>query len=102
MAYVLSKPLFTRNIWFGTIAFLTMVSIGISIEKLHDHKQHKKHYTAYLNYSDGTASLIKLNTANLLKSNEYNDSYVVTLLKIDSVSVNGLALLNLKKDSLCF
>ncbi|HLV70621.1 MAG TPA: hypothetical protein VKY34_07920, partial [Xanthomarina sp.] len=27
MAYVLSKPLFTRNIWFGTIAFLTMVSI---------------------------------------------------------------------------
>lgn len=101
MAYVLSKPLFTRNIWFGTIAFLTMVSIGISIEKLHDHKQHKNHYTAYLNYSDETASLIKLKISNLLKSNNYNDRYVVKLLKIDSVSVNGLALLNLKKDSLC-
>jgi competence protein ComEC len=100
IAYVLSKPLFTRNIWFGTIAFLTMVSLGVNIEKLHDQKLHKNHYTAYSNHLNETPSLIKLKVSNLLKSNTYNDRYVVKLLKIDSISVNGLALLNLKKDSL--
>jgi competence protein ComEC len=98
--YIISKPLFSKNIWFGFMAYLFMVSLGILIENLHDQRHFKNHYTSKSTYKTEATSLINLKISSVLKPNSYNDKYVVKLIKLDSVSVTGLAVLNVKKDSL--
>jgi competence protein ComEC len=98
--YIISKPLFSKNIWFGCVAYLFMVSLGILIENLHDQRHFKNHYTSKSEYKTEATSLIRLKITGILKPNNYNDKYVVKLIKLDSVSVTGLAVLNVKKDSL--
>ncbi|PWI30857.1 competence protein [Flavobacteriaceae bacterium LYZ1037] len=99
IAYIISKPLYKKNIWFGCIAFLTMISLGILIANIHDHRNYKSHYTHLKSFYNDSTSYMTLRITDPLKSNIYNDKYVVEVLKIDSIKTSGLALLNIKIDS---
>ncbi len=73
-----------------------MISIGITITNLHEEKRNKNHYTNVISNN----KLITFKIQSTLKSGIYNDKYIVDILKIDSLSVTGKALLNVTKDSL--
>ncbi|GGG40787.1 competence protein ComEC [Bizionia arctica] len=77
-----------------------MISLGVLVENLHNQRHYKNHYTSSRPYQTEATSLISLKISSILKPNSYNDRYVVKLIKLDSNSVNGLALLNIRKDSL--
>jgi len=100
VVYFISKPLHFKNIWFGIIAYITMVSIGILVVNVHNHKNFENHYSNFDSYKRNSSSFLTLKIIDLLKSNGYNDRYVVKILKTDSINTSGLALLNLKLDSL--
>ncbi len=98
--YFISKPLFTKNVWFGIMAFLTMISIGILVVNIHDHRNFKNHYSHSNNFENGNPSFITLKITDRLKSNNYNDRYVADILKIDGLESVGLAILNINNDSI--
>lgn len=100
IAYIISKPLFTKNIWFGLITFLTIISIGILAVNIHDHRNNENHYSHSKSFKNDSISFITLKITETLKSNIYNEKYVVEIIKIDDIQSKGLALLNIKADSI--
>jgi len=73
ITYLLSKPLFTKNIWFGLLAFLTVISIGVLVVNIHDQRNFKNHYSHFKNFKNGSESFITLKITEVLKPNIYND-----------------------------
>ncbi|TYA53331.1 ComEC family competence protein [Formosa maritima] len=100
LVYLISKTHFLKNIWFGIIAFLTMISIGILVVNIHDHRNFKNHYSHLKNFKSDSTSYITIKISDQLKSNIYNDKYVVNILSVDNIQTTGLALLNIKVDSI--
>jgi len=82
------------------MAFLTMISIGILVVNMHDHRNFKNHYSHSNNFENGNPSFITLKITDRLKSNNYNDRYEVDILKIDSLESVGLAILNINNDTI--
>lgn len=95
IVFFLSKEKKTKTIWFGLLSFLTMISIGVLTTNVHDEKQQTSHYTAI----DSNEKTITFRVRSTLKSGIYNDKYIVDVLKIDSLSVSGKALLNVSKNN---
>ncbi|AUC82439.1 ComEC/Rec2 family competence protein [Lacinutrix sp. Bg11-31] len=96
LLYFISKNKRTKTIWFGVASFLTMVCIGVLVTNFHDEKLDKKNYTNI----DSAEKLITFRIRTTLKSGNYNDKYIVDILKIAGASVSGKALLNVSRDSL--
>ncbi|WP_055442567.1 ComEC/Rec2 family competence protein [Lacinutrix himadriensis] len=92
----LSRKQFTKTIWFGVLACFTTISLGILSTNFHNQKNLKNHYSHWNSENKPITFRIK----EILKPGNYNDKYVVDILKIDDKFVTGKALLNLKKDSL--
>lgn len=100
LVYFISKPQLKKTVWFGLIAYITMVSFGILFTNIHNQKNHKNHYTNSSSFVQDSIFSVTLKVSNTLKPNKFNDRYVVNILKIDQVSVEGFSLLNIRKDSL--
>jgi len=96
---VKSKKQFTKNIWFGVIAFASTINIGVLVENLHDQKNYRDHYS-HLETATNKSYSITFRVREVLKKNSYNDRFVIDILKVDSKKVNGKLLLNIKKDTL--
>ncbi|QRM88211.1 DUF4131 domain-containing protein [Lacinutrix sp. WUR7] len=92
----LSRKQFTKTIWFGVLACFTTISLGILSTNFHNQKNLKNHYSHWNSENKPITFRIK----EILKPGNYNDKYVVDILKIDDKFVTGKALLNLRKDSL--
>ena len=99
LAYFISKPFYKPHIWFGLIAILTTISLGVLVSKIHNQKNNKSHYTHSKYFQNDSISYLTLKIKEQLKPNIYNDKYEVEILKIDTLKASGLALLNIKKDS---
>ena len=93
--FFVSKKKMTKTIWFGTVSFLTLFCIGILVTNFHNEKLDENNYTNI----DSNKKPITFRIRTTLKSGNYNDKYIVDVLKIDNTSVSGKALLNVSRDS---
>ncbi|WP_299250896.1 ComEC/Rec2 family competence protein [uncultured Lacinutrix sp.] len=96
LIFFISKNKRTKNVWFGIVSFLTMICIGLLVTNFHNEKLNSNNYTNI----DSNKKLITFRIRSTLKSGNYNDKYIVDVLKIADVSVSGKALLNVSRDSL--
>ncbi|PKQ43879.1 ComEC/Rec2 family competence protein [Confluentibacter flavum] len=96
--YTIAKKQFLKTIWFGLLAFIAMIFIGILTINIHNEKNFSNHYTHFTSEND-SLKIITFRIKEVLKSNIYYDKYVIDILKIGDLSVSGKSLLNLQKDS---
>ncbi|MEW4923722.1 ComEC/Rec2 family competence protein [Algibacter sp. 2305UL17-15] len=94
-----SKKQFTQSIWFGSIAFLTMVSIGILTVNLHNEKNFTNHYLHNLDSKKDTIQTITFRIREVLKPGYYSDKYIIDVFEMGNNKISGKSLLNIKKDS---
>ncbi|WP_430411662.1 ComEC/Rec2 family competence protein [Kordia sp.] len=94
----IARKQFLQTMYFGGIAFLTAISLGIVIENFHQEKHHKTHYTQLLakniEHSNTTIQI-----REVLKSTNYYNRYVGEILLKDSLQVSGKLLIHVQKDS---
>ena len=93
--YTVSKYKKSKSIWFGFISYVTITSLGILISNLNNEKLSNNHYL----HSDSSKT-ITFRISSILKPGNYNDKYIIDVVKIDDKKVVGKALLNIKKDSI--
>lgn len=88
-----------NSYWFGILGFLMMILIGITANDLQNKNRFINHYTNHYSTNNLTNKIITFRVREILKSSNYYDKYIVDLLSIDSITVIGKTLLNIKKDS---
>lgn len=99
VTYIIAKKQFLKTLWFGIMAFLSMISIGILITNLHNEKNFSNHYTHQISIKKNTLNAITFRVREVLKSGNFYDKYVIDLFEIDGEKVTGKLLLNIEKDS---
>lgn len=97
--YLIQKQQFKQYIWFGILAYLCMIGIGVLTVNLHNQKHFKDHYSKYIASETQKESTIIFRVREVLKPGNYYDKYIIEVLKTDSVITSGKTLLNIKKDS---
>lgn len=95
----IAKTRLKKTIWFGLLAYLTMISAGALSLNLHDQRHNKNHYTHVLNNNTDSLNTLTFKIRETLKPNAYNRKYVVDLITLDNNTVNGKLLLNVRQDS---
>ncbi|MFB9056975.1 ComEC/Rec2 family competence protein [Mariniflexile ostreae] len=98
--FYIAKNQFNKTIWFGFVAFICMVSIGILTVTLHNNKNNPNHYTHQTNIKEASLKTISFRVREVLKSNRYFDKYIIEVLQVDGVKTTGKLLLNLKNDTI--
>jgi competence protein ComEC len=76
-----------------------MTSLGILIYNTHNQSNFKNHYSWYISEEKLNETPIVFKIRERLKSGNYNDKYIIDILKVNGKKVNGKSLLNIKKDS---
>ncbi|WP_452227514.1 ComEC/Rec2 family competence protein [Lacinutrix cladophorae] len=92
----ISRKQFIKTLWFGLLAFTTTILIGVVNTNMHNEKRLDNHYIHYKTIPKS----ITIRIEEVLKPSNYNDKYIVEILKTDTLASSGKALLNIKKDSL--
>ncbi|WP_370477036.1 ComEC/Rec2 family competence protein [Tamlana flava] len=100
LLYAIARKQFTKTIWFGIVAFLTMISIGILTTNLHNQKNFSNHYTNHISEVKDDSEAITFRIREILKPSNYYEKYVVDVLDVDGAKSSGKSLLNIEKDSL--
>jgi len=98
LSFIIAKRQFLKTIWFGLLAFIIMIFIGILTINIHNEKNFSNHYTHFTSENDSLKT-ITFRVKEVLKSNIYYDKYIIDILEIDDLSVRGNSLLNIQKDS---
>jgi competence protein ComEC len=98
--YLIAKKQFIKTIWFGIVALLFMVCIGVLTTNLHNEKYFKNHYTKSLSSDKDSLKTITFRIREVLKPGTYYDKYIIDLLEVDSYKVSGKSLLNIEKNTL--
>ncbi|TBN02698.1 ComEC family competence protein [Hyunsoonleella flava] len=99
LLYVAQKRLFTKNIWFGLVAYLCMLNAGILTVNLHNQKSFSNHYSNYIVEDTASLHTINFRIREVLKPGNYYDKYVIDILQVDENKAIGKSLLNIEKDS---
>lgn len=99
LSFIIAQKQFLKTIWFGLLAFITMLFIGILTVNLHDEKNFHNHYTHYIS-NDDSLNTITFRIREVLKPNTYYNKYIIDILKIGDLNVSGKSIINLKKDSI--
>ncbi|WP_452221765.1 ComEC/Rec2 family competence protein [Lacinutrix salivirga] len=97
--FFIAKKQFHKTIWFGLVAYLTMIMVGVLCVNFHNQKNFNNHYKNYLSLKSKQPETITFKIRELLKPSAYSDKYVIDILKIDNTNVRGKSLLNVYKDS---
>ena len=85
--------------WPSFIVLLVMILIGVFISKIQSDSLPESHYTHLDSITDERLHDLEFIIKKRLKPTTYNQRYYVQLLKIDSIPVSGLLLVNLSKTS---
>lgn len=99
-AYLVSRKQFLKTIWFGLLAFLAMISIGILTININNPRNSKNHYTHHILNETSAVNTITFRVREVLKPNAYYDKYVVDILQLNKTKTTGKSLLSIKKDTL--
>lgn len=101
LSYFQANKKFQQSPVLGIFAILLFIYIGFTISYSRLPKNNPSHYT---NLSDSrekeSLPLMFAEVQEILKSNNYQDRYIVEVHSLDSVRSHGKLLLNLEKDSL--
>ena len=100
IAYFIAKKQFIKTVWFGILAFILMIFVGISTVHIHHEKNFSKHFTQHISDKEAVIKGITFRVREVLKSNNYYDKYIIDILKVDDTQTVGKSILNIKKDSL--
>ncbi len=100
ISYFVAKNQFIKTIWFGIIAYIIIICIGILNVSIHNPINNSTHYSNVNNQKNDSTKIITLRIREVLKSSIYDDKYIVDLVKINNLKVSGKSILNIKKDSL--
>jgi len=98
--YAIARSAFIKTIWFGILAFFTVISVGILTTNFHNQKNHSSHYSKVIQAESDTLKTMTFKIREVLKPGNYYDKYVIDLLDIDAKKTSGRTLLNIEKDSL--
>lgn len=93
---VLLKTSKKRALFFGIIATLTTIFLGVFATSLATPKNNKLHYS---NRDFANKHLWHLKISETLKPNTYNYKYIATLTTLDTINATGKLLLNVPRDS---
>ncbi|WP_299119887.1 ComEC/Rec2 family competence protein [uncultured Winogradskyella sp.] len=96
--WLLLKTKIDRLPFFGLLACLCMIGVGMSSYGIQNEKLQSYHYTN-LNPSENYNS-ISFKIRERLKPDAYNDKYIVSVNSFNNKSASGKLLINIRKDSL--
>lgn len=91
------KNKFENNIWYGFLTYALFVLFGIVTVSIHDQKNFDNHYSNYIQQSDDSEYILHLRVREILKSNNFNEKYIVDILKINDQKTIGRSILNVEK-----
>lgn len=94
--FYISNKQFHQNIWFGTLAFMSMISIGV-LAVSNDPINQGNHYSHLLNTIEQPVN-IRLKIRKTLKPSTFYLKYEARVLKIDDRPTTGTVLLNMGRD----
>lgn len=97
--FLLARNRFTQTIWFGVMAYLLMLFIGILSVTFHNQKNFPDHYSKLLSNKEEPTKNVVFRIREVLKPGTYNDKYIIDILEVNNEVVSGKSLLNIKKDS---
>jgi competence protein ComEC len=98
ISFLIAKKQFIKTIWFGILAFLLMLCIGVLTVNFHNQKNFSNHYTHQLSKHNDSLKTITFRIREVLKPGNYYDKYVIDILNIDGSKTTGKSLLNIEKD----
>lgn len=84
--------------FFGALTYLCMIGIGINAYNLQDQKTKISHYSHKILEDKNNIFIFKV--VGRLKSDAYNDKYIVKIKSINNQESSGKILINIKHDSL--
>lgn len=99
IVFIVSNRQIQKSIWFGCIAFATMISLGILVYNLHDHQNFKHHYSNFISNENHSENLITFQIREKLKPTSFHNRYVINILRVNNEPVLGKSLLNVQIDS---
>lgn len=99
ISFFIARQQFVKTIWFGILAFMTTISIGLWSVSIHNPKNHTNHYSHFISTERDTLRTITFRVREVLKPNTYYNTYIVDILKTDKHDVSGKSILNIPKDT---
>ncbi|MCH2196887.1 ComEC/Rec2 family competence protein [Kordia sp.] len=91
----IARKQFIQTVYFGIVALLTTISLGMVIENFHEEKNHASHYS-HIDTIESTEFRIH----EVLKSNSYYHKYIGEVLRANDAAASGKILVHIRKDSL--
>ncbi|WP_179318084.1 ComEC/Rec2 family competence protein [Winogradskyella helgolandensis] len=96
--YFIIKSRINRSPFFGALAYLCMVGVGITSYTIQNEKLRSHHYT-HLKPSDSNNSIV-FQIEERLKPDTYNDKYIAVIKSFNNEEAIGNLLINVKRDSI--
>lgn len=98
--WLVYKSKVVQHIWFGLVTFLVMAGLGMISYGLQDERVNSNHYSHAIQVKDRIEKTFVVQIHKQLKTDAYNDKYVVKVLHLENKSATGQLLLNVSRDSL--
>lgn len=86
-----------KSIWFGLLAYIFMITLGVFTYNTHYPKNFSEHYSNIKTFDLSNSDNICFKIQERLKPTKYHNKYVVELLKINDQYITGNVLLNIEK-----
>lgn len=99
IANVLIRRHYSPYKWMGALIIVTAINIGVLTVTIHRELNFKNHYSRLQTVNIDSTYNVSLRIREVLKPGFYKDKYVIDILKINTTSVSGRALLNVEIDS---
>ncbi|MCF7567606.1 competence protein ComEC family protein [Sabulilitoribacter arenilitoris] len=99
ISILIARKQFIKSIWFGIIAYVLMIFVGVLTTSFHNQKNAWNHYSKCISIEKDSLKTVTFRIREVLKPGNYYDKYVIDVLKINNETVSGKSLLNIQKDS---
>ena len=96
--WLILKSKINRSPFFGILAYLCMLGVGITSYNLQDETLRPQHYSN-LNSSENYNAIV-FQIEERLKPDAYNDKYIVAIKSFNNEKAIGHLLINIKRDSI--
>lgn len=98
--YVLTLKRYTHNAVFRGLSYILILSIGMLAVSINSPKNKTLHYTNMPFFNSNAVYAITFKVKAILKPTRYYDTYKVSVSNLNSNTVIGTVLLQLKKDTI--
>lgn len=97
ITFYIENQSFSKHIWFGLLAYILMLVLGMFTYNTHHHKNFARHYSNIKSVDITDSNYIYFRIKERLKPTQYHNKYVVELIKLNDYYVKGNTLLNIEK-----